>query len=114
VDEDGALFDSAFDDDGPFRVTPDTGGVSLESALRDFGPAAIDDLIPRLRSLAATLDSAHAGGAVHGALHPSKIYIFDTATVLIAGTRSTATYTAPEVVKGEAPTPAPINTGLPR
>ena len=50
LNEDGAPFDSGFDDTGPFRVTPESGGVSLESALRDFGPAAIDDLIPRLRA----------------------------------------------------------------
>ena len=62
MNEDGALFDSGFDDTGPFRVSPESGGVSLESALRDFGPAAIDDLIPRVRTLAARLDAAHRAG----------------------------------------------------
>ena len=62
MNEDGALFDSGFDDTGPFRVSPESGGVSLESALRDFGPAAIDDLIPRVRALARVLDAAHAAG----------------------------------------------------
>ena len=81
MNEEGAPFDSGFDDAGPFPVTPEAGGVSLESALRDFGPAAIDDLIPRLRALAADLDAAHAAGFVHGALHPSKVLVTDDATM---------------------------------
>ncbi len=103
--EDGALFDSGFDDTGPFRVTPESGGVSLESALRDFGPAAIDDLIPRLRALAASLDAAHRAARVHGALHPSKVFVYDDATLLIAGTGAHAPYAAPEVIDGHGATP---------
>lgn len=106
MDEDGALFDSGFDGGGPFRVTPEAGGVSLESALRDFGPAAIDDLIPRLRAIAHVLDAAHAAGAVHGALHPSKVIVHDAATSVIAGTTATAPYAAPELAGGGAATPA--------
>jgi hypothetical protein len=104
--DDGASFDSRFDGIGPFRDTAEAGGISLESALRDFGPAAIDDLIPRIRALAAALDAAHAAGAVHGALHPSKVIIADDSTSLIAGTASSAPYVAPEVTAGSAPTPA--------
>ena len=103
--EDGALFDSGFDDTGPFRVTPESGGVSLESALRDFGPAAIDDLIPRIRALAASLDAAHRNGKVHGALHPSKVFVYDEATSLIAGKGAHAPYAAPEVIDGHGATP---------
>jgi len=105
VDEDGAPFDSGFDDDGPFRGTPEAGGVSLESALRDFGPAAIDDLIPRVRALCASLDAAHAAGVVHGALHPSRIIVNDEATSIVRGIASSAPYLAPEVVAGGASTP---------
>ena len=97
MDEDGALFDSGFDDDGPFRVTPEAGGVSLEAALRDFGPAAIDDLIPRLRALATILDAAHASGAVHGAIDPGKIIVYDNTTGLIAGRAPHHPYVAPEM-----------------
>jgi hypothetical protein len=106
VDEDGALFDSAFDDDGPFRVTPEAGGVSLESALRDFGPAAIDDLIPRLRAIAAMLDAAHASGAVHGAVDPGKVIVYDETTGLITGRASHHPYVAPEVAEGAPATAA--------
>jgi len=111
VNEDGALFDSGFDGGRAFSVSP-AGGVSLESALRDFGPAAIDDLIPRLRSLASTLDAAHASGAVHGALHPGNIFVTDqTTTIVAAGAnrtrdRAIEPYAAPELAGGAAPTPA--------
>ncbi|MEO7135915.1 MAG: hypothetical protein ABI024_17045, partial [Vicinamibacterales bacterium] len=99
------MFDSGFDGGGPFRVTPEAGGVSLESALRDYGPAAIDDLIPRLRAIAHVLDAAHSGGHVHGALHPSKVIVHDDATSLIAGSVPVTPYAAPETADGSA-TPA--------
>ena len=103
--DDGAPFDSGFDDAGPFRVSPESGSVSLESALRDFGPAAIDDLIPRVRTLAAALDAAHRTGVVHGALHPSKVFVTDDRTSLIAGRGAHAPYAAPEVIDGHGATP---------
>ena len=106
MNEDGALFDARFDDDGPFRDTPEPGGISLETALRDFGPAALDDLIPRVRVLARALDAAHARGVVHGALNPSKIIITDEGTAIIRGETSYAPYLAPEVAGGEPATAA--------
>jgi hypothetical protein len=105
VDDDGALFDSGFDGGEAFRDTPEPGSISLESALRDFGPAAIDDLIPRLRSLAVVLDAAHDAGVTHGALHPNKVFITDEATSLVKGTSSSAPYVAPEIGRGERSTP---------
>ncbi|HEX8027846.1 MAG TPA: PEGA domain-containing protein [Vicinamibacterales bacterium] len=106
MDEDAATLDSGFDDDGPFRGTPGAGGISLESAWRDFGPAAIDDLIPRVRELSSSLDAAHAAGVVHGALHPSRIIIADEATSIIRGIVSAPPYIPPEVVAGAAATAA--------
>jgi len=111
LNEDGARHDSRFDGRGPFRDTPDAGGISLESALRDFGPAALDDLIPRIRALAAELDAAHASESVHGALHPSRVIIADDSTYLIAGTSAPDSardvrYVAPEAVEGGAALPA--------
>ena len=105
MDDDGAPFDSGFDDTGPFRVSPESGGVSLEAALRDFGPAAIDDLIPRIRAIATRLDAAHRAGLVHGALQPSKVFVTDEATDVIAGTGAHAPYAAPEVIAGHGATP---------
>ena len=98
--------DSGFDDSGPFRVSPVSGSVSLEVALRDFGPAAIDDLIARVRELAAALDLAHAAGAIHGALHPRNIFVTDTASHIVVDNRPSAPYAAPEVLGGGTATPA--------
>ncbi len=83
LNDEGARYDSGFDDSGPFADTPPPGGVALDSALREFGPAAIDDLIPRLRALAAALDHAHAAGFVHGRLHPSKVLVTDNGTYVM-------------------------------
>ena len=124
MNEEGAPFDSGFDDAGPFSDTPEGDGVPLDAALREFGPAAFEDLVPRLRALAADLDAAHDAGFIHGRLHPSKVFVTGDATYLI-GARvrqsidpSTAPragsspwpvlppYTAPEVVDGAAPAPA--------
>jgi hypothetical protein len=83
LNDEGARYDSGFDDSGPFADTPPPGGVALDSALGAFGPAAIDDLIPRLRVLAAALDQAHAAGFVHGRLHPSKVIVTDEGTYVM-------------------------------
>ena len=116
MNEEGAPFDSGFDDAGPFSVTPEADGVPLDAALREFGPAAFEDLIPRLRSLAADLDAAHTAGFIHGRLHPSKVFVTADATYLL-GARVPQSldderrwpmqppYTAPEVVQGAAPSP---------
>ena len=105
VNEEGPPIDSRFDGGEPFPVSPDAAGISLDSALHDFGPAAIDDLIPRIRALAFQLDTAHDRGHVHGALAPSSVIITDDATALIAGRDTAAPYGAPEVVAGGEATP---------
>ena len=117
MNEEGAPFDSGFDDAGPFSDTPEAAGVPLDAALREFGPAAFEDLIPRLRALAADLDAAHEAGFIHGRLHPNKILVTDDATYLIgAAVRQSIErggrrwpvlqpYTAPEVVDGAQPAP---------
>lgn len=92
-------------------------GDSLDAALRDYGPAAIDDLLPRLRTIAETLDAAHATGQVHGSLHPQNIFVSADQTLVVglgeaAGTLAAADrpgrqpYAAPEVAAGGAARPA--------
>ena len=86
-------------------VTDVVDGDSLEAALRDYGPAAIEDLLPRLRSIADTLDAAHATGQVHGSLYPQNIFVSAEGTHVTglgAGTESPIRlpYTAPEMVSG--------------
>jgi len=80
-------------------------GDSLEAALRDYGPAAIEDLLPRLRTIAITLDAAHATGQAHGSLHPQNIFVSAESTHvtgLDAGAESLIRlpYSAPEMVSG--------------
>ena len=124
MNEEGAPPDSGFDDAGPFSVTPEADGVPLDAALREFGPAAFEDLIPRLRTLAADLDAAHTAGFIHGRIHPSKVFVTADATYLI-GARVPQSldpstplgagdhrrwpiqppYTAPEVIEGAMPAP---------
>lgn len=86
-------------------VTDVVDGDSLEAALRDYGPAAIEDLLPRLRSIAETLDAAHATGQAHGSLHPQNIFVSAESTHVTglgAGTESPIRlpYTAPEMASG--------------
>lgn len=90
-------------------------GDSLEAALRDYGPAAIDDLLPRLRVIAGALDDAHGVGQVHGSLHPQHIFVgADSTHVTGLGAEVDAAaappvrppYAAPEVVAGGAATAA--------
>jgi hypothetical protein len=90
-------------------------GDSLEAALREFGPAAIEDLLPRLRSIAEELDEAHAAGQIHGSLHPRNIFVAEERTQVTglgdepgAGVEEPAgpPYSAPEVASGGAPVAA--------
>ena len=86
-------------------VTDVVDGDSLEAALRDYGPAAIEDLLPRLRTIANTLDAAHATGQAHGSLHPRNIFVSAESTHITgleAGAESLIRlpYSAPEMVSG--------------
>jgi hypothetical protein len=113
-----APLDAGLDDGEAYFVTAFVDGDSLEAALRDFGPAAIEDLVPRLRSLAAALDAAHAAGLVHGALHPRDILVSPDTTHLtgvgVAPMLARAAvalplrrpYSAPEVATGTGATAA--------
>ncbi len=74
--------DAGLDEIEAFFVTAVVEGDSLESALRDFGPAAIEDVLPRLQGLAEALDAAHGALLVHGALHPRDIVVSPDTTHL--------------------------------
>jgi serine/threonine protein kinase len=106
---------AGLDEGTPYLVTAFVEGDALQEALKDFGPAAIDDLVPRIRALAAGLDRAHDAGLLHGALHPNDILVSPETThvtgVGVAALLARAgmavplrkPYAAPEVVKGETP-----------
>lgn len=56
-------------------VTPPVTGDALDRALELYGPAAVDDALPRLRKLAGALDRAAQAGFCHGALRPGDIIV---------------------------------------
>ena len=66
----------------PYLVTTFAPGDALDVALRQFGPAALPDLVPRLGVLARVLDAAAAAGIAHGALHPRDVLVAEAGTEL--------------------------------
>jgi hypothetical protein len=62
--------------DGRLLVgTPTVTGDPLNHALELYGPAAVDDALPRVRQIAGALDFAASEGLVHGAMHPHDIIV---------------------------------------
>jgi hypothetical protein len=92
-------------------VTPPVTGEALDEALQLYGPAAVDDALPRLRRLATALDVIASAGLTHGALHPHDIIVSADDTLLagcgVAGALSRVgvaapldpRYAAPEVIE---------------
>ncbi|MCC7033018.1 MAG: PEGA domain-containing protein [Acidobacteria bacterium] len=66
----------------PYLVTSFAPGDSLDVALRQYGPAALEDLVPRLRALAVAIDAAAARGVLHGALHPRDVIVSEHDTAV--------------------------------
>jgi hypothetical protein len=101
----------------PYVVTTFSAGESLDVALREYGPAAIADALPRLRGLAEALDWAAAAGIWHGSLHPRDIIVSAKETQLSGlgiapvleragvGRPAPRRYTAPEVQQGQPTSP---------
>jgi serine/threonine protein kinase len=106
------------EDEEPYIVSDWIEGEELATALKQFGPGAIVDLLPRVRALADALDRAAELGIFHGSLHPRDVIVSEDATFLtgigvapVLGTRGTGVpirrpYTAPEVRRGRSPTAA--------
>ena len=80
VDGGCQLVDAGTHGSTPYLVTSFAQGDSLDVALKQFGPAAIVDLVPRLRMLARALDAAAGDEVLHGALHPRDVLVSDTST----------------------------------
>lgn len=76
------LIDAGAHSGMPYLVTSFAPGDSLDVALKQFGPAALTDLVPRLRVLARALDEAAEARVLHGALHPRDVLVSDTTTML--------------------------------
>jgi len=76
------LIDTGVHGTAPFLVTTFAPGDSLDVALKQFGPAALVDLVPRLRTLAHALDSAAARDVLHGAIHPRDVLVSESSTLI--------------------------------
>jgi hypothetical protein len=99
-------------------VTPPVTGDALDDALQLYGPAAVDDALPRLRQLAGALDRGAREGLSHGALHPRDIMVSADDTHLVGlgvadalarvgvATHRESRYTAPEVLASDVGTSA--------
>lgn len=97
----------------PFLATTLADGDSLDVALREFGPAAVADLLPRVAALADTLDEAARRDVYHGALHARDIMVAEHDTRLTGlgivpilarhGIKSSVRrpYAAPEIADGQ-------------
>ncbi len=97
----------------PFLATTLADGDSLDVALREFGPAAVADLLPRVAALADTLDEAARRDVFHGALHARDIMVAEHDTRLTGlgivpilarhGIKSSVRrpYAAPEIADGQ-------------
>jgi len=66
----------------PYLTTSYAAGDSLDVALKQFGPAVLVDVVPRLRGLASTLDAAAHRDVWHGALHPRDVIVSESDTSL--------------------------------
>ena len=51
------------------------GAESLDVAIRQYAPGAVGTVLPFVVQLAEALDTAHAGGLSHGALHLRDVFV---------------------------------------
>ncbi|MFI5541839.1 protein kinase [Nocardia sp. NPDC051900] len=112
----------------PYLVMPYCAQGSLDARIRRHGPLSAVEALRVGVKLAGSLETAHRFGIVHRDVKPSNILItdygepaltdfgiaripdgFHTATGIVAGSPA---FTAPEVLAGQAPTPAADVYGL--
>lgn len=101
-----------------FMVSELAAGEGLDAALKEYGPAAMTDALPRLAQLAQTLDVLADEGIWHGALHPADIVVSADETRLASmgvaqileqarvAVTSRPPYAAPEVTARRQSSPA--------
>jgi hypothetical protein len=113
-----APIEAALDEIEPYLVMRFVPGEPLGRALGEWGPAPLEDLLPRVRLLADALDRAGDAGLVHGALQPHDILVSPESTAIVGvgvaplvrsvggDVATRRAYTAPEVSAGRAASPA--------
>ena len=63
-------------DDGVLYLAQEyVAGESLDAAMRDYAPAALETALPLIDRLAGALDACHARGVRHGGLHLRDIFV---------------------------------------
>jgi serine/threonine protein kinase len=63
----------------PFVVMEFLPGQTLRAHLGRRGPVPAVEAVPWLKAMAGALSAAHASGAVHGGLRPSKVFLMEAA-----------------------------------
>jgi tetratricopeptide (TPR) repeat protein len=99
-------------------------GESLAQVLSRTGGRHLNAVLPLLWALAEPLAALHAQGRAHGAIHPGNVIVIDSAQaspkvrlldagaglarppLTQAGEHRFASYLAPELLRGQSPTPA--------
>ncbi len=102
----------------PFVVCAFMPGDSLDVTLRELGPSALPEVLPRLVQIAAGLDFCADASIWHGSLHPRDVLVSASETAVVGvgiapilervGVKLPVRrpYTAPEVVEGLVTGPA--------
>ncbi len=62
-------------DDIPYLAAEYVAAESLDVAIRHYAPAAVENALPLIVQLADGLDTAHAWGLTHGALHLRDVFV---------------------------------------
>ena len=62
-------------DDIPYLAAEYVAAESLDVAIRHHAPAAVENALPLIVQLADGLDTAHAWGLTHGALHLRDVFV---------------------------------------
>ncbi|WP_345345231.1 protein kinase domain-containing protein [Rhodococcus olei] len=110
------------DNDLPYLVMPYCEQGSLDQRIRDHGPLPVDQTLQLGVRLAGAVESAHRLGILHRDIKPANVLLtdygepaltdfgiahisggFETA---IGAFTATPAFTAPEVLKGDPPSPA--------
>ena len=91
-----------------YLVTELVPGEALSSMLAREGPLGVDDTLDLVAQAARALHAAHQSGVIHENVRPGNLMVTPQGRVKVtdfAVPSETAHYLAPELAKGDAPSP---------